>query len=57
MNRRRPWFTPYIQAGARGSIQTAGAWCSRSECTYCASLRTMSSDPPWQSRYWLAFLR
>lgn len=54
---RRPWFTPYVQAGARGSIQTAGAWCSRSECTYCASLRTMSSEPPWQSRYWLAFLR
>lgn len=51
---RRPWFVPYRQAEARGSIQTAGAWCSRSECTYCASVRNLPDDEPHQSRYWLA---
>lgn len=50
---RRPWFTPYVQAGARGSVQTAGAWCNRTECTYCASLRAMPTDEHNESRYWL----
>jgi hypothetical protein len=51
---RRPWFQPYVAAGTRGSVQTAGAWCSRSECDYCASLRAMPADDAFTSRYWLA---
>lgn len=38
---RTPWFLPYVEAGARGSIADGDIFCNPATCTHCDTARTI----------------
>lgn len=41
MSARLPWFQPYEEAGARGSIADGDIFCNPATCTHCDTARTI----------------